>query len=101
MFQIKTVPFNIKNIFTRVSLAHWIMCDGSKHNKGLHLNTYGFDLESVNRLILILEHKYQLNCTIHQHKAGPRIYILENSIDKVRELVKPYMVSSIYYKIGL
>lgn len=97
----KCVPYNIEAIFTGVSLAHWIMCDGSKQNNGLHLNTYGFTIEDVNRLILMLKHKYDLNCTIHQHKAGPRIYILGDSIDKVRALVKPHMVPSMYYKIRL
>ncbi len=77
------------------------MCDGSKHNKGLHLNTYGFDLEGINVLISVLEHKYGLLCSVHQHKAGGRIYVLESSMNKVRELVKPHMVSSMYYKIGL
>jgi hypothetical protein len=44
LFYVSDKKRNIINIFTRVSLAHWIICDGSKQNKGLHLNTYDFDL---------------------------------------------------------
>lgn len=75
------------------------MCDGSKHNKGLHLNTYGFDQDSVNPLIMVLETKFELGCNIHKHKSGPRIYIPQGSIYKVRALVKPYMIPSMLYKI--
>ncbi len=96
----KHVPLNIIDIFTAASLAHFIMCDGSKHNKGLHLNTYGFDQDSVNRLIMVLETKFEVECTIHKHKSGPRIYIPQGSIDKVRVLVKLYMIPSMVYKIG-
>lgn len=95
----KIVPLNIYDSFTRVSLAYFIMCDGSKHNKGLHLNVYAFDMDSVNRLTIVLKQKYELECTIHQHKSGPRIYISKNSMIKVRELVKPYMTVDMLYKI--
>ena len=54
------------------------MDDGSLQNKGLHLNTYGFNHEDILRLKLTLENIFgenSLNCTIHKHKKGERIYI--------------------------
>ena len=78
------------------------MDDGSIQNNGLHLNVYGFDPESVNRLMLVLQQKFDLTCSIHKHKShnmSSRIYIHGYSIDNLRLLVKPHMVQM--YKLGL
>jgi hypothetical protein len=43
----KVVPLNIKELLTPIGLSYWIMDDGSRQNKGLHLSTYGFTLDEV------------------------------------------------------
>lgn len=96
---IKVVPFDIFNLLTKIGLTHWIMDDGSKHDKGLHLNVYAFSTEDVNRLINTLENKFGLKYSIHFKGNKPRIYIWAESIDNLRSLVKPYMCSSMCYKI--
>lgn len=97
----KIVPFAIYDLLTEVGLAFWIMSDGSRQGIGLHLNVYSFDLESVNRLLHVLRVKFDLTCTIHKHKAGPRIYIHKRSIPHLRSLVTSHMVPNIVYKLGL
>ena len=44
---IKIVPSDIHKFLTPRGLAYWIMDVGSLQNKGLHLNTYGFNTEEV------------------------------------------------------
>lgn len=54
------------------------MDDGSIQNKGLHLNTYAFNLEEILKLKSTLENMFGdnlLKCSIHKHKKGYRIYI--------------------------
>ena len=34
-------------MLTPKGFSYWIMDDGSRQNKGLHLNTYGFKLDEV------------------------------------------------------
>lgn len=100
----RIVPYNIGELLTNVGLAYWIMDDGSIQNNGLHLNVYGFDPESVNRLILVLQQNFGLTCSIHKHKShnmSSRIYIHAHSIDNVRCLVKSHIVPSMMYKLGL
>ena len=100
----RIVPYNIGETLTSVGLAYWIMDDGSIQNKGLHLNVYGFDPESVNRLMFVLQQKFGLTCSIHKHKShnmSSRIYIHGHSIDNLRSLVKPHMVPSMMYKLGM
>lgn len=96
----KIVPYTIYQQLTAVGIAYWIICDGSKQNGGLHLNVYGFDPSSVDRLLAVLREKFSLQCTIHKHKAGPRIYIKKGSMPHLRSLVTPYMVPSMIYKIS-
>jgi hypothetical protein len=68
---IKVVPSDIFNLLTEIGLAHWIMDDGSKHGKGLHLNVYAFSTEDVNRLINTLENKFGFKCSIHLKENKP------------------------------
>jgi len=51
------------------------MNDGSKQNSSVHLSTYGFNPQEVLLLVNVLILKFNLNCSIHKHKAGDRIYI--------------------------
>lgn len=78
------------------------MDDGSKQNKGLHLNVYAFNSESVERLLNVLRNKYSFICTIHYHSNNkPRIYIHEESIPALRKIVSNYFCSSMLYKLGI
>ncbi len=93
---------NIKELLTPLVLAHWIMGDGSRQNKGLHLSVYAFTIEDVKLLINVLETKFDLKCSIHKHSTignKPRIYIWEKSRTKLRILVSPYIIPSMQYKI--
>lgn len=98
---VKVIPTNIKELLIYRSLAYWIMDDGSKHNKGLHLNTYSFKLEEVIMLSNIITEKFNLLCTIHLHKDRPRIYIPESSMFKLTSNLIPFMHESMVYKLGL
>jgi len=96
----KVVPSNIAELLTPCGLAHWIMGDGSKHNKGLHLSVYAFSTADVKLLVAALT-AMGLTVTIHSHVSGPRIYVHEASMPHLRSLVVPYMVPSMYYKVSL
>ena len=100
---VKIVPYNIIELFTSVSLAFWIMDDGSKHGNGLHLNVYGFDDDSVNRILSVLQTKLNLFFTLHLHsnKEGYRIYIHKESMTNLVCLVKPNLIPSMFYKLGV
>ena len=75
------------------------MCDGSKHNSGLHLNTYGFSIDDNNLLITSLNKIFNINCTIHSHKSGCRIYINKADLASIKYLLIPHIHSSMMYKI--
>lgn len=96
----KIVPLNIENMLTPLSLAHWIMGDGSKQNEGLHLSVYAFSNSDINLLLTALKKNFNIDSTIHNTDKGPRIYINKNDMNIIRPLIEDYIVPSMKYKIG-
>ena len=99
--KIKKVPLNIEQLLIPIGLAHWIMGDGSKHNNGLHLSVYAFNIKEAIILKNALISKFGLTVTIHNHKVGPRLYIWEADMPGLRRMLMPYFVPSMLYKLGL
>lgn len=79
------------------------MDDGSFHNKGLHLNTYGFTTEEILILKQTVENMFgenSLKCSIHKHKKGGKIYIWKESMELLRNNISQYMHKDMLYKIN-
>lgn len=78
------------------------MDDGSRLGSGLKLSTNSFTFEDTTRLALVLNKLYGLKSSVQS--AGYLnqyvIYIWSESMNKLRQLVKPYIVSSMLYKLG-
>jgi hypothetical protein len=72
-----------------------------KHGKGLILCTDSYSIQDVVRLMNVLIIRYNLDCSLHTNKAKKqyRLYIKVKYMDNLREIVKPYMVKSMLYKI--
>lgn len=98
---IKIVSLNIKELQTPITLAHWIMGDGSKQNEGLHLSLYAFSQSNVDILTDALKNRYGLHCTIHATERGPRIYKNKNSVNNLRPIILAPIVPSMQYKLSL
>nr|WVH38006.1 LAGLIDADG endonuclease [Fomes fomentarius] len=110
---IKIVPKDSINRLTPVSLAYWIMDDGSfNKSKGyLILCTLSYCKEDVLYLISILKTKFNFRAALFwpnqpseeakNNKIYYRIRINKSSMPSLIELVKPYFISSMLYKLGL
>lgn len=99
---IKVIPSNLGEYFTAVSLAYWIMDDGMYAAGGMRLCTDSFTLLEVQFLCKMLYTKFGIECA-PQLRNGIcwRIYIPKAEMDKVRSLVKPYLLPCMLYKVGL
>ena len=97
----KIVPLDLYNLLTYEALAHWIMGDGCKLNKGLTLQTQSFTVRECVFIISILIHKFNLKCSIHMQRNQPTIYISSKSMEKLIPLILPYMCNSMVYKLGI
>ena len=79
-----------------------IEISGSRQGTGLNLNVYAFSIEDVDKLMFTLQDKFNLRCSIHYNKdKKPRIYIFKESMADLINLVKPYFIKEMLYKLGL
>nr|YP_009487284.1 hypothetical protein [Russula lepida]AWB36186.1 hypothetical protein [Russula lepida] len=100
---IKIVPLNIEEYLTPLALAIWFMDDGSSLNKGARIVTNCFTFEEVNLLCKVLQNKYNIIATPNKcgKDKGHIIYIHNNSIELFSYIIKPYLLPSLYYKLGI
>jgi hypothetical protein len=98
---IKFIPDNLENMFTATSLAYWAMDDGYKGTNGFYFCTESYTLNDNFKLSYILKNKFNLECGVHKHTNGYRLYIKSNSKDKFIELIKPHLINHFYYKFDL
>jgi hypothetical protein len=99
----KVVPYNIGELLTPLSLAYWICDDGTfvSGRNITYLCTESFLESDVDSLLSVLSDKFGLKCRKDKRGNGFRIVIPKSSLGKLRELVLPYLHSSMLYKIGL
>ena len=99
----KRVPLNINEKLTPLALACWIMDDGGRVGVGLKLATNAFIKEDIELLKNALLVNFNIISTLH--KSGKLnqwiIYIPKSEIKNLQNIVKPYIVKSMLYKIQL
>jgi ubiquinol-cytochrome c reductase cytochrome b subunit len=98
---IKVVPNNVGEFLSPLALAIWIMEDGGKVNKSLKLSTNSFTYSECLFLSKVLLDNFDLKSSVQS--AGVKnqyiIYILNESINDLRNIVLPYIHSSMKYKL--
>jgi ubiquinol-cytochrome c reductase cytochrome b subunit len=84
-----------------LALAIWIMDDGGRVSSGLKLATNHFLLSEVQILSSFLNNKYDLATTIQSTSTPNKfiIYVPKKKIEKLNEIVKPYIHPSMKYKL--
>ena len=97
---VKTVPLNIAEYLTPVSIAFWIM-DDAHWNGGLTFNTQSFSVEGVELLARTINTKLNINSYLRMEDGLPTIYVPKRDVFTLAEAVKPFMHPSTYYKLGI
>ena len=73
--------------------------------KGLDMTTTAAKIskEDLERIQCILHNKYEINTSIHSAGVFNQytLYIKTDSMERLINLVKPYVVRSMYYKLGI
>ncbi|KAF2206112.1 hypothetical protein CERZMDRAFT_115911 [Cercospora zeae-maydis SCOH1-5] len=81
--------------------AIWIMDDGGKVGKALKFSSHFFAYEDCLKLVNALNVNFSIKSSIQS--AGTEnqhiIYVHKESMNKLREIVNPYMVKNMRYKI--
>lgn len=78
------------------------MGEGVAKAHGLIICTDSYTISDVVRIINVLTIKYRLDCRLRYHTTTiARIYIRQGSMPRLRDIVKPFIIESMAYKIGL
>ena len=97
---VKIIAKNLYSLLTARSLAYWLMDDGYKSSKGFYFCTESYSLDENPKLAQILKNKFNLDCGIHKHTNGYRLYIFSSSKDNLFQIVKPYLINHFNYKFN-
>lgn len=98
----KCVPKLIHRWLTANAIAYWFMNDGSiksKESKGIIFNTQCFTRLEVEHLIKVLQAKFDLQASLRKQKDGYQIYVSGKSFEVFAELVSPYLIEEMKYKL--
>ena len=98
----KKVPELIGDWLTPRGFAYWFMDDGSMksaESKGVILNTKAYLLSDVERLIEVLRNRFGLQAKIRNQSDGPQIYVAGRSFERVSELIEPFVLEEMRYKV--
>ena len=100
---VKNIPKTIQQILTPRALAICYQDDGGLkwkgHGKAGRLFVEAFTQDEILRLIKAINSLYAIKTTIVPHNKSFRIYIPESSALDFYELIRPYMVPCMLYKI--
>ncbi len=100
----KIMPQNIKKFLTPRVLAIWFMDDGSF--KSIHHHTYiihaiGYRKRELSIIIKLLEEKFKISAALHKQFGDKwRIYINSKSASVFKDIVEPYVIPLMKYKLG-
>ena len=95
---IKIIP---KVELDSVMLAIWYMDDGSRcRSSDVYLNTQQFSVEDQKKILTMLK-EIGLDASLNKDKTYWRVRFKKSSIPLLIEKIQPYIVPSMYYKIGL
>jgi len=99
----KVVPHKIYSLMkSPLSLAVWFMDDGGRRNDsyGMFINTLSFTEPEQKILMRCLKRNFSLDSRIHWVQDGYRLYIPSKDAKYFCELISPYIIPSMYYKLS-
>ena len=99
--KVKKVPQSIAKYLTPLALAIWIMDDGAKVSKGLKFCTNCYSYSDCLFLVQVLHLNFKLKSSVQSAGATNQyvIYIWKESMPLLREIVSPYLIPEMKYKI--
>lgn len=102
----KIVTKEILDMLELLGLAVWFMDDGNYNywNKTIRIATLGFNLKENKIIQSYLKNKHNLKCGFEKRiKINTKYFLSFNQSEtkKFIEVIKPYIIPSMEYKIGL
>lgn len=106
---VKDVPLHVSKFLNTEALTYLYMDDGALKHKGksnaMRICTENFSNEGVIRLNNAIIKNFNIETRVSKHKSSSgreslRIFIPEAASKKFRELIQPYLVDCMKYKVS-
>lgn len=94
----KVVPQNIKDLLDALSLAVWIMDDGSSEYAGLSIQTHSFTKREVDILLRTINGNFGIKVNKRMNKGRWIIYFSKENLPKLVKVVGKYILPKFKYK---
>lgn len=95
----KVLDFTVISKIDQMGLSIWLLDDMHLCTASYQINTQCFDYLEIKKLRELLEDKFNINTTYQ--KFDNIIYVRKNSVETLNNLVLPYTVDSMKYKLHL
>lgn len=98
----KVVPKLIHRWLTPLALAIWYMDDGSVKSSAhatVLFNTHAFERMDLVRLQRAFDRRYGIATTLRRQREGMQIYLLSKTIETFRQMIVPFILPSMQYKL--
>jgi hypothetical protein len=99
----KIIPKIIGKQLTPLGLAVWFMDDGS-WKSNLHrtfiIHADGYAKKDLLIIQKVFREKFGIDVTLHKQYKHWRVYVKTESAQKFKQLIEPYIISSMRYKLG-
>jgi len=102
---VKIIPREIQSLLTPRALAILFMDDGYRCKQGVCIALLSFCFDDVVLFQKMLKQNFHLESTLQRvvnenKKVSWRLYVPKNQMTLFVELVKPYLLESMLYKLG-
>ena len=101
--QRKVMPKLIKKLLDPLALAIWFMDDGSfksAHHKTYIIHALGYRKKDLELVKSGLQKNFGIDVRLHRQYDKWRLYITSSSARRFQELVNPYVIPILKYKLG-
>ena len=98
--RVKVIPRELLNeVLDPFIIAVWIMDDGSRDGRQLRINTQCFSEEDHIFMQEVLRVKLGIETTLNHDKGQLRLRVSAKSMDHLKNLVMPFIIPSMHYKL--
>jgi len=87
--------------FAPLTLAIWFMDDGAQNRKSVYFNTQQFCCDEQQLLLRSLKRQFGLEGNLNRDKSYFRIRLYEESAQRLKFLIRPFMPEFMQYKLPL
>lgn len=99
----KVIPEIIRKLLDAQAMAIWFMDDGSlksSHHKTYIIHTLGYTKKDLSLVQKVIEKNFGVKTRIHKQYNKFRLYFLSETANEFRQIIEPYLIPSMKYKLG-